>query len=318
MLFRSQRDREIAEELQAHIEFEARKYIASGMQEKEAWRRANIAFGAKAQAVEECREQRGIGVLENFARDSRYAFRVFRRSRAFTLSVVLTIAIAVGANTTVFSFCKAMLLATLPVPNPQQLYFVSIDYPGSGFPPYAYFMFPDLQDMQKAVQGTAAITGFTEAVNFHVRDDSGTTSTIRGRLVTGNFFSALQVKPLAGRVFTERDNVPGSEAVAALSYRFWTKRFGSDTSVIGRRLLIQRKPVTVVAVMPPGFDGVEPGVQPDIWMPLSVQAAIGFGGYANADSIDWKRPWMQQNVWWLHVLAWSPHGRSNMHTCALD
>src|SRR6185312_2692161 len=88
MLLREQRDREIAEELQAHIEFEARKYIAAGMQEKEAWRRANIAFGAKTQTVEECREQRGILILEHLARDSRYAFRVFSRSRAFALSVV--------------------------------------------------------------------------------------------------------------------------------------------------------------------------------------------------------------------------------------
>jgi predicted permease len=306
-VFRERLNREIDDELQLHLEFETRKYMRSGMPEHEARRRANIALGGKTHIAEECGEQRGVPVLENAIRDCRHSLRVFRRSPAFALAIVFTVAVAIGANTTVFAFCQAMLLATLPVPNPQQLYLVSIDFPGLGLVPSPYFSFPDLQKMQKGSIGTALLTGFTETVEIHVQDDSGTTSTIKGQLVASNFFSVLRVPPLAGRAISERDNNAGTDAVAVISYRFWEQRFGSDYKVIGKRLLIQRKPVTIIAVMPQDFDGVEPGVQPDIWMPLSVQSAIGFGGYASMDSIDPKKPWFQQDVYWLQVLARSPH-----------
>ena len=118
LLFRERLRHEIDEEIQSHIEFETRKYMLSGVREDEARRRANIALGGKTRFVEECREQRGAPFLENVIRDCGYALRVFRRSPAFALATAFTIAVAVGANTTVFTFCKAMLLAALPVPNP--------------------------------------------------------------------------------------------------------------------------------------------------------------------------------------------------------
>ena len=296
LLFRDGLQREIEDEIQSHLELETRKYLRSGKPEDEARRRANIVLGGTVRVLEECREERGIPFLENVLRDCRYALRIFRRSPAFTLAVVLTVALGVGANTTVFAFCKAMLLATLPVPNPQQLRLVSIDVPGSA--PYPYFSFPDLQKLQKMASGTAVLTGFTETVDVHLQDDSGTSSTIKGQLVAGNFFSVLQLSPIAGRVLSERDNDPAQQAV------------------IGKRLLIQRKPITVLAITPQGFDGVEPGVRPDIWMPLSVQPAIGYGGYASMNGIDWKKPWLWQDVSWLHVLARSPGDRDGKRLCA--
>jgi len=307
LLFRERLQQEIEDEIQSHLELEMHKYLRLGMPADEARRRAHIALGGKAQILEEFREQRGIPFLENVLRDCRYALRTFRRSPAFSVAVVFTIALSVGANTTVFAFCKAMLLATLPVPNPQQLYLASIELPGNA--PYPYFSFPDLQKMQNSPNRTAALTGFTEVVGYSIRDSSGTTSTIKGQLVTGNFFSVLKLSPMVGRVLTERDNGSGNEAVAVLSYSFWIRRFGGDYGIIGKRLLIQRKPVTVLAIMPRDFEGVEPGVQPDIWMPLSVQPAIGFGGYASMNGIDWKKPWLWQDVEWLHVLARSPNDR---------
>lgn len=315
LLFREKLQREIESEIETHLEFETRKYIRSGLPDEEARRRASIALGAKAQVIEQCREQRGAPFLENVLRDCRYAFRMFRRSPAFALAVALTVALGVGASTTVFAFCKAMLLATLPVPDPQQLYLVTIDAPGIA--PDPYFSFPDLQKMEKAASGIATLTGFTESVDYHLRNDSGMSSTIKGQLVTGNLFSVLQVSPIAGRVFTGRDNDPGREAVTVLSYSFWKERFGSDYGVIGKRLLIQRKPVTVLGIMPQGFDGVEPGVRPDIWMPLSVQKAVGFGGYASMNGVDEKKPWLWQDVSWLNVLARSQSDRKGKRLHAL-
>ena len=313
LLFRQKLQQEIEDEIQSHLEFETRKYIHSGLKEEEARRLAHIALGGRTKIIEDCLEQRGTPLLDNAVRDCSYALRVFRRAPAFALTIAFTVAIGVGANSTVFAFCKAMLLATLPVPNPQQLHLVSVGVRGGSDP---YFSFPDLQKMQDAASGVATLTGFTDSVDFHLQDDSGTTSTIRGELVAGNFLSVLQVSPIAGRIFSEADNVPGREAVAVLSYRFWQRRFGSDFSVIGKQLLIQRKPVTVLAVMPQGFDGVEPGVQPDIWMPLSVQPALGYGGYASMHGVDWSKPWLWQDVSWLHVLARSPGDREGerLHT----
>jgi hypothetical protein len=209
----------------------------------------------------------------------------------------------------VFAFCGAMLLARCLRQSAAALSHFD-RFPGTRAPFAPYFSLPDLQKMQKASIRTARLTGFTEIIEIHVQNDLGTTSTIKGQLIASNFFSVLRVLPLAGRAMSERNNNAGIEAVAVISYRFWKQRFGGDYKAIGKRLLIQRKPVMIITVMPRDFDDVEPGVQPDIWMPLSVQSAIGFGGYGSMDSIDSKKPWFQQDVYWLHVLARSPHDPS--------
>jgi hypothetical protein len=199
--------REITEEIQSHLELEARKYMRSGLPEAEAYRRANIALGGKAQFIEECREQRGIPLVENVLRDCRYAFRAFRRSPAFALAVILMVALGVGASTMVFAFCKAMLLATLPVPNPQQLYLASIEVPG--FPPDPYFSFPDLERIEKTASGSAALTGFTDSVDYHLQDNSGASSTFKGQLVAGNFSPFCSFRPLPAVFLANGTTIPG-------------------------------------------------------------------------------------------------------------
>ena len=301
LLFRRRLERELAEEIQTHLALETHKYMRAGLTPEEARRRAHIALGGVARTSEECREQRGIWLLENLFRDVRYALRTFRRSPGFALTVVFTMTIAIGANTTVFSFCKAILLNTLPVPNPQALHLVSIKYPGSLSE--VHFSYPDLREMQKACETMASLTGFTEVVGVNIHNDSGTTSAIKGQLVAENFFPVLRISPLAGRAFTAKDNQAGAAPVAAISYRFWSERFGQDYAVLGKQIRIQQTPVTIVAVMPPAFEGVEPGTSPDVWMPLIVQSRIGFQGYASMNNIDTKKPWLWQDVSWLHVLA---------------
>ncbi len=301
LLFRNRLESELAEEIQTHLALETQKHMGAGFAPGEARRRAYIALGGVARTSEECREQRGIRLLENVVRDVRYALRTLRRSPGFALTVVFTMAVAIGANTTVFSFCKAILLNTLPVPNPQALHLVSIKYPGSLSE--VHFSYPDLREMQKACETMASLTGFTEVVGVNIHNDSGTTSAIKGQLVAENFFPVLRISPLAGRAFTAKDNQAGAAPVAAISYRFWSERFGQDYAVLGKQIRIQQTPVTIVAVMPPAFEGVEPGTSPDVWMPLIVQSRIGFQGYASMNNIDTKKPWLWQDVSWLHVLA---------------
>ncbi len=307
LLSRDRLDNDLDEEIKAHLELEARKHVLLGLPQHEAIRRANIALGGRSRTIEECRDVHGIWIIENLWKDCTHALRMFLRSPAFASTVVFTIAIVVGVNSIVFGFCRAVLLSTLPVPNPNQLRLVCVNYPGATT--VVYFSFPDLKQMQNASSETASITGFSEVVDYHLRDDAGTTSTIKGQLVAGNFFSLLQISPLMGRPLTQDDNRPGAQAVAAISFRFWQTRFGGVGSVVGRQLSIQQKPVTVVAVMPRGFDGVEPGARPDVWMPLSMQSAIGYQGYASMNDVDSGKPWLgQDGVSWIHILARSSNG----------
>lgn len=309
IFLRRQMDRDLEEELRMHLEMEARKHVLAGMPRDEAERRARVAFGGRTQTVEACREARGLGFAENLLRDAGYAFRSFRRSPGVPLAIVVTIALAIGANLTVFNFYRAILLDTLPVHRPSELFMATIRYPGH--PEIRYFSWPDLRQMQKACD-PAQITGFTDIVQVHVRDDEGTTSTLQGQLVSGNFFSTLGVTPRLGRLPDARDNQGGAEYVAAISYRLWSGKYAQNEGIIGRQLLIQQIPVTVIGVLPEGFDGVDPGEKADVWMPLPVQAGIGFHGYASMSNIDNSRPWLEQDVEWLHLLARSrddPGGR---------
>jgi predicted permease len=313
VFLRRRLDRELEDELQMHVEMESRKYVLSGVPPAEAERRARIAFGGRTQTTEACRESRGLTTMENVFRDLTYALRGFRRSPGFAFTVVLTLAIAVGANLTVFNFCQAMLSAVLPVPNPDQLSLATIFYPGH--PEIRYFSYPDLRQMQEACKGSQ-LTGFTDLVAVHLRDPEGTTSTFKGQLVAENFFSALQISPRLGRIFDQHDNRTGTEDVAVISYRLWSTKFGGDESILGKRVIVQHAPVTVVGVMPEGFDGVVPGERTDMWMPLSAQANIGFGGYASLNNIDGKQPWLMQDVSWLHLLARSPSDPSGKQLLA--
>ena len=240
--------------------------------------------------------------MKNFARP-RYALRQLRRAPGFVWTVILTIALALGANLTVFAFFKAILLNTLPVRNPGELFRVTIHYPGH--PEIQYFSYPDLQQMASS-SSPAELVGSTPVVQYHARNEDGTTGTLQGQLVTGNFFSALGTGMLLGRPISEQDNMQGSEPVGVISYGLWSGQYGKDPGILGKRLLLQRVNVTIVGVTPKAFQGINPGERTDIWMPLSVQPAVGFGGYASMHGVDASKPWFTQDVSWLQLIARSP------------
>lgn len=293
-------EEELSEELEVHLEMQARKHEAEGMPREDALRRARLELGGLEKTKEECREHRGIAPVEILLRDCRYALRTFRRAPALALTVVLTMAVTIGANTTLFSFCKAILLDTLPVPSPRELHLVLMERPGMH---QDYFSFLDLRDMRQAANGIATLTGFTETVELPLKENDDETRTIQGQLVAGNFFSVLGVKPFHGRGFSAADNQAGSPPVALISYRFWQRQFRGADNIIGRQIVINRAPVVVIGVLPRSFNGVEAGTRPDLWMPLAVQSRIGYTGFASMNAIDPAKPWFLQDVVWLHVLG---------------
>ena len=211
--------------------------------------------------------------------DLRYGLRMLGKSPGFTAIAVLTLALGIGANTAIFSFTDQILLRNLPVPNPQQLVVLSSPGPHNGHTwsdsagdaqSFSYPMYKDLRARADVFSGLLACRGVD--VNVAGR---GTTQSAHGELVSGNFFDALEVQPALGRVFTDSDETaPGANPVAVLSYGYWTRQFGADPSVLNKLLIVNGVPLTVVGVAREGFDGVQIGDTPDVFIPVTMKTQM--------------------------------------------
>src|SRR5215213_3547613 len=199
--------------------------------------------------------------------DIRYALRMLTKNPAFAGIVVLTIALGIGANAAIFSLLDRVLLQSLPVANPDQLTVLSVYDPKKepGAPgTFSYPMYQDLRDRNSVFSGAIARAGAQMNVSY-----GDQTERVRGELVSGNFFEVLGVRPWAGRLFTQEDDrTPGAHRVAVISYGFWESRFGKDPNLIGRTILINAQPMTVVGVTPPSFYGVDLSGNADVRVPL--------------------------------------------------
>jgi predicted permease len=198
--------------------------------------------------------------------DIRYALRRMTQSPVFAAVVVLTLALGIGANAAIFSLLDQVLLQSLPVANPDQLVVLSAydakePVLDSSF---SYPMYQDLRDRNAVFSGVIARGGTQMNVSY-----GDQTERVRGELVSGNFYEVLGVRPWTGRLFTQEDDrTPGAHPVAVLSYRFWESRFNKDPNLIGKTILINEHPVTVLGVTPPGFYGVDLTNNPDVRVPL--------------------------------------------------
>lgn len=199
--------------------------------------------------------------------DLRYALRMLRKRPGFTLVAVLTLALGIGANAAIFSLTDALLLQSLPVKDPDRLTTISSYEPSSGpnlDSSFSYPMYQDLRDKNDVFSGVLARGGAQMNMSYEGRNDR-----VRGELVSGNYFEVLGVRPWAGRLFTQDDDrTPGAHPVAVLSYGFWERRFGKDPSVVGKTILVNETPLTVIGVSPPGFYGIELASNADVRVPL--------------------------------------------------
>jgi predicted permease len=204
-------------------------------------------------------------MMETIWQDIRYALRVLRKHPGFTVVAVLTLALGIGANAAIFTLTDAVLLQSLPVKDPNQLTTISSFEPRSGNNnSFSYPLYQDLRDKNEVFSGVIARGGAQMNVSFDGRNDR-----VRGELVSGNFFDVLGVRPWAGRLFTQDDDrTPGAHPVAVLSYAFWARRFGKDPGIVGKTILINEYPLTVIGVTPPGFYGIELASSPDVRVPL--------------------------------------------------
>jgi predicted permease len=198
--------------------------------------------------------------------DLRYALRMLRKNPAFSLVVIATLALGIGANAAMFSLTDRVLLQKLPVNNPDQLVLLSTQAPFESEPvsSFSYPMYQDLRDRNEVFSGVIAQGGISMNVNFGDQNER-----VSSDLVSGNYFEVLGIRPWAGRLFTQDDDrIPGGHPLAVISYGFWERRFGKDSSIIGKTILANEHSMTVIGVTPPNFYGVYLSSAPDVWVPL--------------------------------------------------
>lgn len=218
--------------------------------------------------------------MPTFLHDLRFGARLLAKSPAFTLIAVLSLALGIGANTTIFTLINAVLLNPLPVEDPSRLASVfTVDERNQnaavGLPPLSPMNYKDLRDANDVFSGLAAHSGLP----INISGGTGEPERTGGQIVTGNYFSVLGVKPLVGRVFLpDEDQTPGAKLVCVLGYAEWQKRFGGDPSIVGRKILVNAQPFTVVGVMPKGFKGTNSIGTPALWVPYMtyLQTTSGF------------------------------------------
>jgi predicted permease len=233
--------------------------------------------------------------VSGISQDVKLALRAFRKSPAFAAIVVLTLALGSGANTAIFTLLEQVMLRTLPVERPDRLVVLSGPGPFTGWSesdsatvtPLSQPMYEGLRDRTPAFAGVLA--HYRTRVYLSV---AGQTDAVNGDLVSGTFFQVLGLRPAAGRLFTpDDDRVPSGHPVVVLGHGFFERRFGGDASVVGRTVVLNSHPMTVVGVAPPGFNGVEVGSATDVYVPVAMQPAM-MPTWENRLG-DWRSRWLE-------------------------
>jgi predicted permease len=212
--------------------------------------------------------------MDNLLQDTLFALRTLRKTPAFTVIVVLTLALGIGANTAIFSLTDQVLLRLLPVQHPEQL--VVFDGPGPNQGrtfnngTFSYPMYRDFRDQNKVLDGVLA--RFPTPLTLTI---DGRAERVGGELVSGNYFDVLGVRPVVGRLFgADDDKTPGGHPVAILAYDYWTRRFAANPAVLSQKIALNNVPMTIVGVAPRGFHGVILGEAPDVMVPLMMKSQM--------------------------------------------
>ncbi|HVZ84804.1 MAG TPA: ABC transporter permease [Terracidiphilus sp.] len=290
---RPRRDRDLDDELAAHIDLLVQQHMQSGLSFAAARTAALREFGGVTQTRETYRLQRGFPRLEQLVRDLRYAARQLRRAPGFTFTAVLTLALGLGANIAVFSLLNCVLLRPLPAPHADQLAVLRADRSddGANGPNYA-FGAPFLRGLEQHHDGFESVAGYSVRP-FQVRSESANVR-VPGAMVSGEFFQMLETPPLLGRWLTPRDDREGQAAVAVISDSYWKTRFHRDPGIVGSTLTIANKPFTIVGVMPPSFVGADPLFRPEIYVPVWAEPIIDAPYNSIASGY---------RSWWLRMLG---------------
>ncbi len=296
LMKRSRVERDLDKELQFFVEREAAELVSKGMTAEEAQYAARRALGGYTQVQEECRDMRRTNYFEDFARDLKYAARSFLRDPGFTLAIVLSMALSIGATSSIFSLIDGVLLRALPYREPDQLVRTFLN--SSSFPKFPVNPndFRDFRQQNHAFESMAAYTR-----NDIQLSGNGKPVRLSSFAVTAGFFHVLGLTPAMGREFTQADEVSGSGNVVVLSNRLWRSEFGASPDVVGKRIWLESIPFTVVGVMPPGtehpgntYRAVAFGETVDLWTTFKFEGNPENRGSHFLDCIGRMKPGITQ------------------------
>ena len=313
---RNRLERDMENELTHHLECMNADLVRSGIPPAEAARRARIALGSPLQQKEQMRASLGLRRWDELRSDLRYGIRLLRKSPGFTTIAAGSLALAIGANTTIFSISKEMLYDRLNVQNPEQLRLfrwvgdkhVAVsslwgdwDNNPSGVTSSS-FSYPAFEQLQRDNRLLGDLFAFKDVGRLNATIN-GDAMVLQGEMVSGNYFAELQVQPMLGRTIQASDDRDGAPPVALISAGFWERTFGRSPNAVGRTIKVNMTPVTIIGVSPRGFTGAK-SVQaaPDVFLPLSQQPVVmpRMGG----SLIHNAKP----RVWWLKIMARAKSG----------
>ncbi|HLJ45730.1 MAG TPA: ABC transporter permease [Bryobacteraceae bacterium] len=293
-----EREAEVIEELALEFQENYERALRGGLNAEEAWREVrrqarpwhelheDLRSALGESPIEEAEPPRRGNMVFEFCgdviRDLRYAVRQLRRSPGFTIVAVLMLALGIGANTAIFSLMNAVLFRTLPVKHPEQLVLfgkaqpegTTNFIPGRSTDVFSYPFYREFRVKNDVFSEVAAIKSYVMPVHGRMSGDADM-EKLKVELVSGTYFNTLGVSPILGRVFTDADDrTPGAHPVVVANYAWWSRRFGSDPSALGKTIKIGQTVYTIVGVTPPQFFGITVGRSPDLWIPLAMEKEV--------------------------------------------
>jgi predicted permease len=265
---------ELSESIREHMDEKISDLMSDGLSRREAERAARRAFGNVTRIEERSREVWQWPTLESLWADVKFALRQLRKSPGFTLSVLLTLALGIGANIAVFSLVDTVLLHPLPYREPGRLMLVTESVPTQGQDEFGVSI-QEAQDYRNRTR-TFAQMGTFESSGFNLTD-AGEPQRVNAAKVSSSVFSLLGVAPALGRTFDASEDRKGNDRVVVLSSHLWKSKYGGDAAILGRAIKLDEMPYTVIGVMPPSFrfpfDGKALSEMADVWVPDAIDAS---------------------------------------------
>ncbi len=291
-------ENELDEELRFHLEQQVEKHVRAGLTREDALRRTRLEFGGLGHVKEDCRESRGITLLATTVRDIRYAIRQLVRMPVFTITVMLTLALGIGANAAIFTLVNAVLLRKLPVADPASLVRLGDNNDccqGSGFRrdgDYAMFTTEAYEQLKRnlpEIEELAAMQAGSGRTIIARRDGAQAGArSVPGEFVSGNYFRTFGLQPRAGRLLMDADDIQGAPMTAVMSYEAWQRNYAGDASVVGSTFWVNTKPVTVVGIAPEGFYSDRLMITPpEFYLPIETMPVLGNAPFVHDSVTDW-------------------------------
>jgi macrolide transport system ATP-binding/permease protein len=311
----AKRGEALSEEMALHLAERAAELEADGMTADRARAEARRRFGNVGLKQEESREIWMTRFLSEVGQDIRYGLRTMAANQAFSALAVVSLALGIGANTTIYSFMESILLRSLPVAEPESLVVVNWQgrlpanglkdhvihgvqgrlWPGAkGFLASGMFPYPAFETLRKENPVFSTLFGYFDghSLNLSIRGQAMSAAT---EYVTGEYFRGLGVSPAAGRLIASEDDRAGAPAVAVISFAASQRRLGGPSNAVGQPVLVDNVPFTVIGVAPPEFFGVDPARAPDLYLPLHTNLLI--------ERADAARMYADGNFYWIEMMG---------------